>query len=90
MDWKVFVATFGAIFVAELADKTQMVGVCMSAKTGKFFTVWLGSILAYILVTTLSVLIGVFFGKCISAEWIRYVGASLFIVIGCLMMFKVV
>jgi len=90
MDWKIFAATFGAIFVAELADKTQMVGVCMSAKTGNFFTVWLGSILAYIVVTTISVLIGAFLGKCISAEWIRYVGASLFIVVGFLMIFKVV
>jgi putative Ca2+/H+ antiporter (TMEM165/GDT1 family) len=90
MDWKIFCATFGAIFVAELADKTQMVGVCMSAKTGNFFTVWLGSIGAYIVVTTISVLLGVFFGKCISAEWIRYAGASVFIIIGFLMMFKVV
>jgi putative Ca2+/H+ antiporter (TMEM165/GDT1 family) len=35
MDWKVFFVTFGAVFLAELADKTQLVGVGMSAKTGK-------------------------------------------------------
>jgi putative Ca2+/H+ antiporter (TMEM165/GDT1 family) len=90
MDWKIFVATFGAIFFAELADKTQMVGVCMSAKTGNFFTVWAASILAYALVTTISILIGVLLGKGISAEWVRFVGASLFIVVGFLMIFKVV
>jgi len=35
MDWKVFLATFTAVFMAELADKTQFVGIGMSAKSGK-------------------------------------------------------
>lgn len=85
MDWKIFMATFGAIFLAELADKTQLVGIGMSAKSGKPLTVWLGSISAYIIVTAISVLIGATFGKYIKPELIRYVGASIFIVIGMLM-----
>ncbi len=85
MDWKVFLATFGAIFLAELADKTQFVGIGMSAKSGKPFTVWLGSISAYIIVTAISVLIGSTLGKYIKPELIRYCGASLFVVIGILM-----
>ncbi|MFH1957254.1 MAG: TMEM165/GDT1 family protein [bacterium] len=48
MDLKVFIATFRAIFLAELADKTQLVGIGMTAKTGKPLTVWLGSVSAYI------------------------------------------
>ena len=90
MDWKIFAATFGAIFAAELADKTQLVGVSMSAKTGNFFTVWLGSVLAYTLVTTISILIGYLFGTYLPGDWIRYVSASVFIIIGVLMIFKVV
>lgn len=58
MSFKIFVATFWAIFLAELADKTQLVGMSMSAKTGKPVTVWLGSVSAYIIITALSVLIG--------------------------------
>ena len=85
MDWKIFLATFSAIFVAELADKTQLVGIGMSAKSGKPLTVWLGSISAYVIVTALSVLIGVAFGKFIKPELIRYTGASLFVLIGLLM-----
>ncbi len=85
MDWKLFIATFGAIFLAELADKTQLVGIGMSAKSGKPLTVWLGSISAYIIVTAISVLIGATFGKYIRPEIIRHAGASLFIVIGVLM-----
>ena len=85
MDWKIFFATFGAIFLAELADKTQLVGIGMSAKSGKPLTVWLGSISAYIIVTAISVLIGAVLSKYIKPELIRYTGASLFVVIGILM-----
>ena len=35
MDWKIFLATFGVIFLAELADRTQLVGIGMSAKSRK-------------------------------------------------------
>ncbi|MBU1146953.1 MAG: TMEM165/GDT1 family protein [Candidatus Omnitrophica bacterium] len=85
MDWKIFFATFLAIFLAELADKTQLVGIGMSAKSGKPLTVWLGSISAYIIVTAISVLIGATLGKYIKPELVRYCGASLFIIIGFLM-----
>ena len=85
MDWKIFLATFSAIFLAELADKTQLVGIGMSAKSGKPLTVWLGSVSAYIIVTALSVLIGAAFGKFLKPELIRYVGASMFVLIGFLM-----
>ena len=81
-------ALFGAIFLAELADKTQFVGISMSAKSGKPLTVWLGSVSAYIIVTAISVLIGATLGKYIKPEIIRYSSASLFIVIGLLILLK--
>jgi putative Ca2+/H+ antiporter (TMEM165/GDT1 family) len=84
MDWKIIIATFGTIFLAELADKTQLVGIGMSAKSGKPFSVWLGSITAYIVVTAISVVIGATLGKYIKPEFIRYSGAFLFIIIGAL------
>jgi len=85
MDWKIFFATFGAIFLAELADKTQLVGIGMSARSGKPLIVWLGSVSAYIIITAISVLIGAALGKYIKPELIRYCGASAFILIGILM-----
>ncbi len=85
MDWKIFSVTFGAILLAELADKTQLVGMGMSAKSGKPLTVFLGSIAAYIVVTAASVLIGAALGKYLRPELIRYGGASMFILIGILM-----
>jgi len=90
MDWKVFLATFGAVFFAELADKTQLVGIGMAAKTGKPVSVWLGSVSAYVIVTVISVFLGAILAKFIRPELIRYVGASLFIIIGFLMLFKAI
>jgi len=85
MDWKIFFATFSAIFFAELADKTQLVGIGMSSKSGKPVAVWLGSVSAYMVITALSVLIGTVLSKSIKPELIRYAGASLFVIIGILM-----
>ena len=86
MDWKIFLATFGAVFVAELADKTQLVGITMASRSGKPVNVWLGSVAAYMLVTIISVLLGALVGKYLKPELIRYFGASLFILIGALML----
>lgn len=82
MDWKIILATFTAVFFAELADKTQLVGISMAAKSGKPLQVWLGSVCAYIIVTAISVFLGVTMGKYIRPEAIRYTGAVLFVVIG--------
>ena len=87
MDWKVFAMTFAAIFTAELADKTQLVGIGMSAKSGKPLSVWLGSVAAYIVVTAISVFLGAILGKYLRPELIKYSGGALFIIIGALMLF---
>jgi putative Ca2+/H+ antiporter (TMEM165/GDT1 family) len=86
MDWKVFFATFTAIFLAELADKTQLVGVGMAAKSGRPISVWLGSVSAYMVVTMLSVGVGMLLAKFIKPELIKVFGAMLFIIIGILML----
>lgn len=88
MSWSVFTATFGAIFLAELADKTQLVGISMTAKSGKPMTVFLASVSAYIVVTAVSVIVGVLLGKYLRPEIIRYIAGTLFVLIGILMIFE--
>lgn len=85
MDFKVFFATFTAVFLAELADKTQLVGISMSAKSGRPYTVWAGSVAAYMLVTVLSVLLGAVAGKYLRPDIVRSVGGGIFVVMGVLM-----
>ena len=87
MNLKVFIATFWAIFAAELADKTQLVGMSMAAKTGKPISVWLGSVSAYVIVTIISVLLGALLSKYIKPEVIRYSGGTIFIIIDILILF---
>ncbi|MFA4889121.1 MAG: TMEM165/GDT1 family protein [Candidatus Omnitrophota bacterium] len=88
MDWKIFLLTFSAVFAAELADKTQLVGINLAAKSGKPISVWLGSVSAYIIVTIISVFLGALLAKYLKPELIRYVGASIFIIMGLLMFFR--
>lgn len=90
MDWRIFFATLSAVFVAELADKTQLVGIGMASKSGKPVVVWLGSVAGYMLVTVISVFIGAVASRYLSPELIRYLGASLFIIMGALMLLKVI
>ncbi len=85
MDWKILFATFGAVFLAELGDKTQLAGLTMAAESKKPFLVLLGSISAYAVVTLVTVLLGDTLTKIIRPEYIKYGAASLFIIIGVLM-----
>ncbi|MFA5039049.1 MAG: TMEM165/GDT1 family protein [Candidatus Omnitrophota bacterium] len=87
MDWKVFLATFGAVFFAELADKTQIVGLTMAAKSQKPWAVLLGSVAAYCLITAVSVVIGVALSRFLKPEWLKMAGALIFIVMGFLLLF---
>jgi putative Ca2+/H+ antiporter (TMEM165/GDT1 family) len=85
MDWKVYLATFTAVFLAELADKTQLVGIGMVVKSGRPFSVWLGSVSAYLIITAVSVALGMLFTKYIKPEFIRYFAGILFVIMGFLM-----
>ncbi|MBI4846505.1 MAG: TMEM165/GDT1 family protein [Candidatus Omnitrophica bacterium] len=86
MDWKIFFATFSAIFLAELGDKTQLANLCMAAKSKSWISVVLASIAAFSLVTLITVLLGGVFKKFLNPEHIRYIAAALFIGVGLLML----
>jgi len=86
MQWKVFFATFGLVFLAEIGDKTQIASLNIAAKSGMPIAVFLGSILAYGVVTLTTVYIGDRISHIISPEYIRYGSAIFFIAIGILML----
>jgi len=86
MDWKVFLAAFGAIFLAELGDKTQMANLCLSAKSKSWLTVFVASVAAFAVVTLFTVSLGNILCKYIHPEHIKYASAVIFIAIGALML----
>lgn len=88
MDVKLILATFTAVFLAEMADKTQLVGIGMASKSGKPFSVFLGSVGAYMMVTALSVLVGAALSHHVRPEYIRMAGGTVFIAVGLLIIFN--
>ncbi|MBN1794170.1 MAG: TMEM165/GDT1 family protein [Candidatus Omnitrophica bacterium] len=85
MDWKVCVATFTTIFLAELGDKTQIANLCLAAQSRSSFSVFIASVLAFGVVTFITVSLGGILCRVLRPEYIKYGAAALFIVIGILM-----
>ena len=86
MDWRVFLTTFGVIFLAEMGDKTQLAAMTMAAESKKPWAVFVGADLALASVSALGVLVGSVIGDYISLIWIKRVAALAFIVIGILIL----
>ena len=87
MDWRVFLATFGAIFLAEMGDKTQLAAMTMAAETKRPWTVFLGASFALACVSALGVVVGGTLGHVLPLDIIKRAAAVIFIGIGVLMLF---
>lgn len=87
MDWKVFLTTFGTIFLAELGDKTQLATIMMTSKTRLPLSVFAGAALALCLVTLAGVLLGEGLIAVIPQNILTKVAALAFIAIGLWMFF---
>ena len=85
MDWKIFTATFGTIFLAELGDKTQLANLSLTAKSRSPLTIAIASILAFSIVTIVTITFGALLTKYVRQEYIRFASGILFILIGVLM-----
>ena len=87
MDLRVFLTTFGIIFLAEMGDKTQLAAMTMAAQTKKPWAVFVGASLALAAVSALGVVVGSLIGDYVPLEWVKRAAAVAFIVIGALMLF---
>jgi Ca2+/H+ antiporter, TMEM165/GDT1 family len=86
MDWRVFLTTFGVIFLAEMGDKTQLAAMTMAAQTKRPWTVFIGSALALTAVSAIGVVVGSVVGNYIPLIWVKRAAAVAFIVIGVLIL----
>ncbi|MDN3511497.1 MAG: TMEM165/GDT1 family protein [Candidatus Jettenia sp.] len=86
MDWKIIASTFITIFLAELGDKTQLASILMTSKTNKPVLVFVGTMLAFALVTVISVAVGSVITKFVPLNFIKVGAAIAFIIIGILIL----
>ncbi len=87
MDWKIFIASFVTIFLAELGDKTQLAALVYSAKMQRPIAVLMGASLALIASTVIAVLIGHYAGKAIPQAFMGKIAGVLFVIMGVLLFF---
>ena len=90
MDWKVFSATFVALFVAELGDKTQLAAISMTSETGKPWSVFVGGVAALALVTLIGVAFGSALLQFVPEVYLKKAASALFVLIGVLMWIKLI
>lgn len=79
---KNFFAVFVSIFLAEIADKTQIAVFSFSASAKNKFIVFLAASLALALSSLIAVLFGDFIYRAISPKVVKIFSGILFIVIG--------
>jgi putative Ca2+/H+ antiporter (TMEM165/GDT1 family) len=74
------------VFLAEMADKTQLTILGLSAEGDNLWVVFFAGSLGLILSTALAVFAGDLVNQYIPEEYLNYIVGSLFIVIGGLFM----
>jgi putative Ca2+/H+ antiporter (TMEM165/GDT1 family) len=89
VDWKVFLTVFGAVFVAELGDKTQLATMLFAAdqNAGKI-TVFLAASAALIVASGLGVLAGSLLAETLNPKYLHYVAGVGFIAIGAVTLYN--
>jgi putative Ca2+/H+ antiporter (TMEM165/GDT1 family) len=88
MDWRVFLTTFGMIFLAEMGDKTQIAAMTMAAQSKRPWTVFIGSAVALTAVSGIGVLVGSVIGNYVPLIWVKRAAAVAFIIIGILLLLE--
>lgn len=83
MDWKIFLTVFGAVFIAELGDKTQLATMLFAAdKDVSKYTVFLAASAALVVASAIGVLAGSLLSEYINEKYLHYIAGVGFIIIG--------
>jgi putative Ca2+/H+ antiporter (TMEM165/GDT1 family) len=83
MEWKIFATVFASIFVAEMADKTQLVTLLFAAdREVSKVTVFLGSASALVLTSAIGVAAGALLAQFVSVKAMSIIAGCGFILIG--------
>ena len=89
MDWKIFFTIFGAVFIAELGDKTQLATMLFAAdKEVNKYLVFFAASLALVVASALGVLAGSLLSEYINEKYLHYIAGLGFIAIGAVILYK--
>jgi putative Ca2+/H+ antiporter (TMEM165/GDT1 family) len=84
MDWKLFVSTFTAIFLAEMGDKTQIAAFALAGSGSSRWVVFAAASLALVATTAVAVAAGAAVGKYVPAIWLKRAAGATFVILGVL------
>jgi Ca2+/H+ antiporter, TMEM165/GDT1 family len=79
---RVFFSAFGIVFLAELADKSRIVGLMLAATYRAPWRVFWGMTLGYVLLDGAAVAAGRFSGPYVSSSWLAFGVGLLFVAFG--------
>lgn len=82
MDWKLFVSTFFAVFIAEMGDKTQVATLSLAGSSTSRLTVFGASATALVLTSAIAVLAGEAVARVVPPIWIKRAAGVIFLVLG--------
>jgi putative Ca2+/H+ antiporter (TMEM165/GDT1 family) len=85
--WKIFLTTFGVMFLAEIGDKTQLAVISCTSRFRSPWVVFAGAALALVLATAIGTFVGSFLPALVGEKIIRFVSGGLFILFGILVLF---
>jgi Ca2+/H+ antiporter, TMEM165/GDT1 family len=86
MDLKLFLSTFGVVFLAELGDKTQLATLSLAASGKSRLTVFVGAAAALVVTSGIGVLVGEAVSRVVPSAWIHRAAGAAFIVMGILLL----
>ena len=82
MDWKLALTTFGAVFLAELGDKTQLATLAFATSGRSRWAVFIGSASALVATSAIAVLAGEAIARAVPPALLKRVAGVAFVAIG--------
>lgn len=82
MDWKLFLTTFGTVFLAELGDKTQLATLAIAGGSTSKWSVFAGSALALVATSAVAVLTADVLSRTVSPQLLSRASGLLLLALG--------
>ena len=86
MELRLFLSTFGLVFLAELGDKTQLATLSLAASGRSRLTVFLGAAAALIVTSAIAAVAGEVVARWVPAVWVQRIAGAGFLVMGVLLL----